>query len=161
MGLQVPTVGEMPGAYLPNPEGSRQPRWIWGSKGQPSGLSGTTLWGHYAAELLGPWLVFKWTHTFPQLLALPYPASFLPLLVSIKNILSINHLHENPHLSPCLWGTLPMTVGKMGSSTQGRETVMYKRSRHGRHGCQLMDSLDHLMNTVDLSNARLRCLEFY
>ena len=54
-----------------------------------------------AAELPRLRLNHNGTHVLAQFLAL-IPASLVPLLVSIKNILSKNHLHKNLHVSPCL-----------------------------------------------------------
>lgn len=87
-------------------------------------------------------LDFSWTHILALLPALPYLASAIPLLAFIENALSIDHLHENPHLRLLLRGTLPKSVGKRGNSNQG--IVMSKGGRHG-----------YLMNAGSLPNGFL------
>ena len=82
-----------PGWLPPRPR--RQPMTdpYQGTKVQACSLKVRWLWGQ-------PGLRCDYnvpTALFAQLLAPSSPASFMTSLVSIVNILSINHLHENPH----------------------------------------------------------------
>ena len=63
------------------------------TKAQPCSLKVRWLWGQpgLRCDYNEP------TALFAQLLAPSSPASFMISLVSIVNILSVNHLHENPH----------------------------------------------------------------